>query len=387
MKALGSLIALTGLTLLLTGCWSKMELTERAFVLALAVDKGKEEPLEVTAQIYRPASQFGAPSVQATSTSFVNITLDGNSLSSIIRNTKTVSGRHSQFSHIQIILISEEVARERLSSILDFFYRDPEIRLGTSVVIARGKARDYLAGKAMIENTLGSQVFKQLNFSANLAARAVNTTILDLAFQLKSESASAMLPIIMHDRQFKQNLVQGIALAKPDGVVGRVAPDKVPYLLLAANEYNYGVLEVPCGRGEAAGQKESLEVLRANSKVTPVLKGDSVSANIEVKIDASIGEMVCTMVRDMKDEAKYAKRIEQHFKEELESVLNTLQKQQTDVLGIGHKIYLRHPYRWKKMKPDWPETYARIPIKVNVQVDIANSKMMNPGPFSRIGED
>jgi spore germination protein KC len=386
MKAWGSLIALAGLSLLLSGCWSKMELTERAFVLAIAIDKGKEETLEVTAQIYRPVSQFGAPSAQATAKSFVNVTLDGTSVSTIIRNTKTVSGRHSQFSHIQILLISEEIARERLSSILDFFYRDPEIRLGTPIMIARGKARDYLTGKSMIENTLGSQVFKQLEFSSNLAGRAVNTTILDLAFRLKSESASAMLPIIMHDRQFRQDLVQGIALAKPDRMVGRIAPDKAAYLLLMANEYKHGVLEVPCDR-ESAGKMDAIEILKARSKVTPVLKGDALSARVDVKIDASIGELVCTTIRDTADEARYAERVERYFKEQLENVLDTLQKQKVDVLGIGHKIYLRHPSRWKKLKPEWPERYARMPIEVSVKVDLVNSKMMNPGPFSRIGED
>lgn len=385
MKARACLTLWIGAALILTGCWSKLELTERAFVLALAIDKGDKEKLEVTAQIYKPMSQFGPPSGQSRELSFVNVTLQGMSVSNIIRNTKTVSGRHSQFSHIQILLVSDEVARERLGDILDFFFRDPEVRLGTPVVIARGKARKYLIGGLMIESTLGSQVFKQMNVSAYLAGRSVNTNLRDLAFGLKSESEGAILPVITNERRYRQVVVQGIALARRDKLVGFIRPEKAPYLLLLAGKYKYGVLEIPCERVQTL--TETVEVLHSAASMTPMIKGRSASARIEVAIDVSIGELACTTIRDTADEAKFAERIGQYFKEQMESVLDTLRKRKADVLGIGHKLYLRHPARWKNMKPDWPELYARMPIELDVKVHIRNSKMMNAGPFSRIGDN
>jgi len=384
MKARAALLCAAGMALLLSGCWSKMELTERAFVLGLAIDEGGEDRLEVTVQIYKPSSQFGSPTGLTQDEAFINVTLDGSSLSNIIRNTKTVTGRHSQFSHIQIILISEDVAKKRLGSILDFFNRDPEIRLVTAVMIAKGKARDYLTGKSLIENTLGSQVFKQLDFSYKMAGRSVNTTLLDLAFQLKSESASAMLPVITHDKKFGKNIVHGIALAHPDRVVGRINPEKAPYLLLLAGKYKYGVLEIPCG-GEG-DLSETIEVLESEARITPVIEGDSVSARIRVNIAASVGELACTTIRDLADETRFADMIGRHFKEQMESVLAALRERKADVLGIGHKIYVRDPSRWKKLKPDWPERYARLPIELEVRASVLNSKMMLPGPFSRIDD-
>jgi spore germination protein KC len=89
----------------------------------------------------------------------------------------------------------------------------------------------------------------------------------------------------------------------------------------------------------------------------------------------------------MTDEKKFEDKLERYFKEQMESVLNNLQKQKTDALGIGHKLYLRHPSRWKKIKPDWPERYAQIPADIRVKVTISNSKMMNPSPFVQVGED
>jgi spore germination protein KC len=254
-------------------------------------------------------------------------------------------------------------------------------------MIAKGKARDYLKGDSMIENTVGSQVLKQLKFSADLAGRSVEASLLDIAFQLKSESASAMLPIIARDRKSQKNVVHGVALAHPDKVVGRVVPDRVPFLMILAGKYKYGFVEIPCGGQSSGGQKETIEILKSHSRVTPVLEGDSVSARIDVHIEASVGELVCTTVRDMDDEQVYEQKVEQYLKKQMESVLGTLQKHKADVLGIGHKIYLRHPSRWRKWKPDWPERFARIPIEVTVDVHIQNSKMMSFSPFSRSGEE
>jgi|GEM_PF-6685725 len=121
--------------------------------------------------------------------------------------------------------------------------------------------------------------------------------------------------------------------------------------------------------------------------MTPKIQGDDISVAFDVQIQGSIGELSCTTIRDMADEKKYEAKLERYFKEQLESVLNNLKKQKTDALGIGHKLYLRHSSRWKKIKPDWPERYARIPADIRVKVTITNSKIMNPSPFAQVGED
>jgi spore germination protein KC len=387
MKTWTRLIAWTSMVLLLTGCWSKMELPQRAFVIAIAIDKGEKDDLELTMQIYKPVSQFGVPSVQDQKSAFINVTLTGTSIFNIIRDNSTVTGRRSQFSHTQIILISEEIAKENLVNFLDFFYRDPEVRLRTDIMIVEGKAREYLKGRSLIENTLGSQIQKQLSFSADIAGNTINGTLLDLAFQLKSESASALLPYMLVDPQFRQSVVRGIAVVKKDKMVGMIEPDKAEYLLMLADRYKYGVIEIPCAREADVKQMDTIEILNVDTTMTPVIHGHSISVRFDVQIDGSIGELVCTSIRDMKDETKFAVRTERYLEEQLENVFKTLQAQKTDALGIGHKLFLRHPAQWKKIKPDWEERYAQIPVDIRVKVTNANSKMSSPTPVLQTGED
>jgi len=384
MKKLAVMLVLS--SLILTGCWSKMEMTERAFVIAIAADRGENGKIELTFQIYKPTSQFGAPSVQDEKSAFINITLEGSSIFNIVRNNATITGRRSQFSHIQIILISEEAAKEVLEGLLDFFYREPEMRLNAPVMITKGKARDYLFGNPMIENTIGSQINKQLNVSARLAGKTVKTSLLDLAFQLKNESRSAMMPYLMTEQTYGQRIVQGIALIKKDKMVHWVDPEKAEYLLMLANKYKYGVLEIPCIPHSSDPRMETFEVLKASTNMKPVIQESRVSVQFDVRIEGSIGELVCTSIRDLKDEQKFVEKMELYVEEQMESVMNILQQQGVDGIGIGHRLSLRHPSRWKMIRQEWDDMYPQIPVDIRVKINNESSKMMNPGPFDQTGE-
>jgi spore germination protein KC len=384
MKKLAVMLVLS--SFILTGCWSKMEMTERAFIIAMAIDRGKKELFELTFQIYKPTSQFGAPSVQDEKSAFINLTLEDSSIFNIVRNSSTITGRRSQFSHIQIILISEEAAKEVLEELLDFFYREPEMRLYTPVMITKGKARDYLFGNPMIENTIGSQIHKQLDVSAGVAGKTVKTTLLDLAFQLKSESGSAMMPYLMTEQTFGQRIVQGIALIKKDKMVHWVNPEKAEYLLMLANKYKYGVLEIPCSQRSSDPRKETIEVLMARVNMHPVIRESRISVQFDVNIQGSIGELVCTSIRNFEDEQTFVEKVELYVEEKLESVMNMLQQQGVDAIGLGHRLSLRHPARWKQIRQEWDDIYPQIPVDIRVKINNESSKMMNPGPFVQTGE-
>lgn len=387
MKKWTVVILWTSMALLLSGCWSKLELTERAFVLAIAIDKGKNDNLQMTLQIYKPVSQFGAPSVQEEKSAFFNVTLEGSSFFDIIRNYSTVTGRRSQFSHTQILLIGEEVAKEELSGILDFFFRDAEIRLNTSVMITEGNAREYLFGKTLIENTLGSQIKKQLNLSSGYAGKTIHMNLRDLAFQLKRESGIAMLPYIMKDSTFRQRLVQGIALVGKDRMIRRIEPDDAQYLLMLSGQLKSGIFEIPCDDASSKNRKETFEIMKLRTAMSPRMENHRISTHFDVQIIGSIGELVCTTIRVLEDEQNYLRKLERYMEKRLAEVLKTFQQEKVDVLGIGHHVYLHHPSQWKTMKPDWPERYAQMSADIRVKITSINSKMMNASPFDQAGEN
>lgn len=90
---------------LLTGCWNKYELTEWAFVQAVAVDSTEDDRIRLTTQFYKPGGGMeGAPKV---SESF-NIRTEGDNMSEAISNIANELGRVAQWGHIRIVLVSEK---------------------------------------------------------------------------------------------------------------------------------------------------------------------------------------------------------------------------------------------------------------------------------------
>ena len=43
---------------------------------------------------------------------------------------------------------------------------------------------------------------------------------------------------------------------------------------------------------------------------------------------------------------------------------------QSDIFGFGDVIYRKHPKEWKKLKKNWDETFASMPIHVNADFRI-----------------
>lgn len=147
MKRIGRGIGI-GLSVLalvcLTGCWDKMELTERAFIMGVAIDKGENDQVVLTVQMYRPTQMPGGQRSRQRE-AFFQVKVKGNTVLEAARDIPVKLGRKGQWSHCRVIIIGEDIAREKkVDKVLDFLYRDHEPRLNSAIFVAKGKAADYL---------------------------------------------------------------------------------------------------------------------------------------------------------------------------------------------------------------------------------------------------
>lgn len=367
-------------SLLLTGCWSSMELTERSFVMAVALDKGDNHNLEMTTQVYKAISQKGAaPSAQA-GRSYINVKSSDTSVFEAVRNLPIQLGRKAQWSHMRAILIGEELARENVEKVLDFFYRDHEPRLSTNVVIARGKAGRYLELPPLHEYTSAQQIRENVIHTFLYAAKTVKTDLRELAIQLRSETETAVLPYLYMDQKNRPHTV-GVALLHRGKMVGVLDPAESESLLMLTDQFDDGLIEFPCGKqGKAKTVKESLEVFNLHSRLEPQADGDNVTVAVSVSIEGGVGELQCTAVRTPEDERALAKRIEEVVEEQMRWTIAVLQKQKIDAIGVGNRLYAKDPAAWKKMKREWPELFSRATfhLKVNVKISQTGNTVNRP---------
>lgn len=355
---------------LLAGCWSKYELTERAFVMGVAIDLNDNGKLELLTQVYRPSSvEIGKTNSTIVGTS-VNIRTSDDTVMEAIRDIPIHLGRKAQWSHMRVIIVGEKLARSRnLIQTLDFFYRDHEPRNSVSLMISKGKAAHLFEKQPLIEQTTSQQFLRTSESSYRNSAKTLDTTLLNLARQTKSVQKDGAIAYVYEEGKTSQFFsAAGLALLK-DGVMKDVLPaSKVEGLLMLKDKYQTGAVEIPCP-GQSM-ERETIEVLTLHSIMEPKISGAEVSLGIRIQGDIAINELKCTRIRNMNDEEAFVRAVEDRVRQQAADTLTFLQKRQVDAFGLGNQIYRSDPRAWNRLKADWRQVFAAMPVDIQVKLKL-----------------
>ncbi|QDI91814.1 Ger(x)C family spore germination protein [Salicibibacter halophilus] len=128
----------------LSGCWDQWELNEISIISGIAIDQGDNGDYVLNMQVINPSEL--AITEEAAGLSPVAIyEVSGTTIHEAAREILKEAPRRAYFSHMASLIISEEIAEEGLEDVMDFFYRDHEVRSDYMILIAKdGSAHDIL---------------------------------------------------------------------------------------------------------------------------------------------------------------------------------------------------------------------------------------------------
>lgn len=144
MKKIIILVVLI-LSFFLAGCWDKLELEERAFVVVIGIDKGKDKNMSVTFQIANP--QVGTTDVAKAENEPAStiITLEVPDISASTELANITISRNLTFTHVGVIIIGEGFAKsDQFLSLLEYLMRDRELNREVDMIICKEKAADFI---------------------------------------------------------------------------------------------------------------------------------------------------------------------------------------------------------------------------------------------------
>ncbi len=135
--------------ILLTGCSTSVESNDLAYVVAIGIDKAKEEKLyDFTLQIANPQAISGGSDEkggEGGKKTVSNLTLTAPNIYSAVNLANHIYSKNVSLAHTKLIIVSEEIARsEGLMQMGETIARNEEIRPSTYLSVVKKEAKEYL---------------------------------------------------------------------------------------------------------------------------------------------------------------------------------------------------------------------------------------------------
>jgi spore germination protein len=384
---------------LLTGCWDHQEIQERGYVLGVAIDKAYPLPKgQETNQSYmserdleimpthrkKPIYSFtielpvialaksqpaGGGGGGGEGEASWELTIRGNTFMEVNREFSTRLDFPPFYEHLQAIVISEDVARKGISSVLDLFLRDHEMRRRTRIFIAPGEAKKILEVKPRISDYT-SIYLAALPFNANRTSRVLHKTDLgEVSRSLHTKTDFALPRVIASEDEIKD---AGSAVFKGDKMVGWLGEIDTVYLKIIRDAALGGVIVVDMpGNPEAI---VTLEIRKIKTEVMPVITEHSIKMKIETAVTFNQAEKTEAHFRNSLDEAyinalekKAEKLMEAQMKDTVKYVQNEFG---ADVFQFDVIMQRYAPDTWDQVKDRWHEVFTQIEPEVHVKAKV-----------------
>ncbi len=277
-------------------------------------------------------------------------------------------GKNTYFAHTEHIVISERAAVERLGGILDYVERSPDMRLNISLFIARGCSAQELIEGAAGEHSSACGMLDCLKEGVQRTFEGRVCTCGEAAASL-AESGRALIMAVesvptgdLSEGAAKRAIAPaGFAVVEDGAFAGFMAPEEVRGAVIFIGAAKSGSVTVGSG-----GESVSLGITASRAAARPVFEGgELIAAEIIIKTEANVAGAA-----DGADVSSKAgrERIEESLAASQEAAvraaLEGAQRAGSDYLGLGRKLELRAPYRYRAAAASgWDGIFPRLELR------------------------
>lgn len=380
---------------LLSGCWDRLEIEDRATVLGLSIDLAEESKIddpinhpddediptselgmvEITAQLAVPGqiplgpSQGGGGSGPLDTVWVVESV--GHTVSDAINNLQQQLASTLFLGHLKIVIISKDVAEKGVSDIVDFMKRHPEIRRDAWLLVNGKKAKETLEVAPKLERVPTMYLSNMLDNSIKMG-KFPKVKVGKFWIALENDGEDGYLPYItVKGKEHIQ--LDGIAYFKDDKMVGHTKPYQIAYI--------NGLTEQNPGGSTAvvklsADQSVMFQSTKRKSDYKVTLQDGKPKFIVNVEIVGNIaGKSTATLDINSEETLKQIeKKAEELLKIEFEKLIDETQEKESDIFGFGEYVRAKLRHYWDhevKNADAWRKVYKDLPIELVVKVKIA----------------
>ena len=382
-----------------TGCFDRIEIDELAFVTSLAIDgpkpqgeQGQKSPavetdvgntsltgedprIIMTFETPRPDLVGGkragiGPGGAPEKRSVWILQGSGTSMLETLTGASSVSNRVLFMRFATAIFIGEELAREGILPILQFFQRTLLAREAVDVFVVKGRAEEVYSVIPPFTDTLARHMEEAVSRKIRSGAE-FRTNLLETAIAFNSNKGDLLLAMAQV-MEGGLNL-NGAAVLKDGRLVGFLTPEETKGVNWALGQVRAGTLVVPPPSGQQ--RPTVIDIVISSSKIIASVQMGRPRFTMDVKVRGTVGELpnngsiTSEVIEDL------TKRASEQVTQQMERALQKLQTEfKSDALGLGAILRQRQLGFWNQVKGEWNEVYvkdAEFKIVVNIELTTA----------------
>ena len=408
------------LTMLLTsgGCWDRVEIENIAFVSIVGVDRAGDGKMLVSFYVVNPDA-LGKKGGGSAPPDYVH-SVQARDVPLAVARYAEESPRLVRFKQLQAIIIGEDLARQGVGPVLDYFSRHWEMRRSIWVLVAKGKAQDILIkGKTPPEKLSSAGIKGILDQKQILTSTRYPVVLGDFLTaitrtgsqpiassvelypmreattgasqggqaqdQAKGSGSGSNSPGAQSSsvEQDKVLAFKGAGVFREDKLLDFLSPSETRGVLWVQGKIQGCRMMVPAS---GQGNQATLAVERETTDVQPVVDQGKIrflitihEAGYVVSVDTeqlAAGQRDTIMLLEQEQE--------EAIRQEVMGAVSKARSLQSDFLGLGDRLYRKDPGAWKQVKDNWNTAWLpQVDIDVNVKCELRNTgSSADPLPYT-----
>jgi spore germination protein KC len=375
--------------LFLAGCWDHSELNQNSIVTGIAMDKGKEHKYKLSIES-TSAAELNPRTAQGLAPAIV-YSIEGDTVGEIIHKFNSAISTHLVLSHMRILIIGEDMAKEGILSFMDYFDRDREIRDDFNIVVARDtEAVDFLRVTNDYQKVSSLKIFPQLD---HMLEEWGGTPGIKLNDFIRTYSSSGQVPVLSAMRiqgekekgwdldNIKTTVpgaiakIDSLAIFKYGKLQGYLDLNDTRMLLWIQNKLEQTSLSIPYNDSKYFGLRVNHSKTKIKARQVNGRPKFDIFIQAESILDGSEKGIKAAKVNAFED---FEDKTNRYLEKEFNKLIKKMQKEYVaDIFGLG-EIFRDQDYKhFKQYEDNWDTGFKDAKINVHVNVEIKRSGFRN----------
>lgn len=363
------------IVLFLSGC-NYRELDKIAITVGCGLEK-VDDGYKITVQIADTQKQ-GDSNSSTSPVRFKNYTYTDRTIHEAARGILTKLPKKAYTKHMQILVIDEKIANNGINEIIDFWFREVELRNDFYVFVSKDSTPIEVLGvltQIYPINSVGIRNLIENNFK--YLGGTVLTTFDDLTSSYISKTKEIILPTIMvlgKDGNKKDSLESSVpeslislsetAYFRDNKLVGYLDKKQTIYYNLVKNALKTSIISYECDKDKFV----TFEIIENKTDIDIVKNKPEV--NIKVQAKGNLTSIMCEYDISKNDGIKMIeKEGSLEIKKQIDSLFKLSKDNKTDIFSI-RDIYYKHNNKYYKNISNYNDFFDNLKVNVDVKLNI-----------------